>query len=69
MDELDSPRRRSGFADLVVDPHLSGKEDTPYGSILNEVTLCVLGASRIVPRAVNEGSNSAEFQVAHRRGL
>jgi hypothetical protein len=33
----------SGVADFAVDPHLSGKEDTPYGSILNEVTLCVSG--------------------------
>ncbi|KAF5409511.1 MAG: hypothetical protein Udaeo2_02940 [Candidatus Udaeobacter sp.] len=34
---------RPGVADFAVDPHLSGKEDTPYGSILNEVTLCVSG--------------------------
>ncbi|HET6887734.1 MAG TPA: DUF6662 family protein [Candidatus Udaeobacter sp.] len=43
VDELDSSRCRRGVADFAVDPHLSGKEDTPYGSILNEVTLCVSG--------------------------
>ena len=46
VDELDSSRCRPGVADFAVDPHLSGKEDTPYGSILNEVTLLRLRASR-----------------------
>ena len=39
VDELDSSRHRLGFANFVVDPHLSRKEDTPYGSILNEIAL------------------------------
>src|SRR4026208_1713050 len=43
MDELDSRRRRSGFADLVVDPHLSGKEDRCFRSISNPIAP---GASR-----------------------
>ena len=37
MDELDSSRGRTGFADFVADPHLSGKKDTPTGLILNEI--------------------------------
>ena len=41
VDELDSSRHRPGFADFVADPHPSWKEDTPYGSILNEIALCV----------------------------
>jgi hypothetical protein len=52
VDELDSSHCRPGVADFAVDPHLSGKEDTPYGSILNEVTLCVSGrrgSTRKVP--------------------
>jgi len=52
VDELDSSRRRPGAADFAVDPHLSGKEDTPYGSVLNEVTFCVSGrrgSTRKVP--------------------
>ena len=41
VDELDSSRHRPGFANFVADPHPSGKEDTPYGSVLNEIALCV----------------------------
>ena len=41
VDELDSSRYRPGFANLVADAHLSRKEDTPYGSILNEIPFCV----------------------------
>ena len=58
LDELDSSRFRLGFANPVVDPHLSRKEDTSYGLILNEIALCVWR------RALNEVSSGTEFQVA-----
>src|SRR3989441_5996844 len=50
MDELDSSRSRPGFADFVADPHLSRTEDTPRGSILNQVALCPSGRGGSTPK-------------------
>jgi hypothetical protein len=41
VDELDSSRHRPGSANFVADPHPFRKEDTPYGSVLNEIAPCV----------------------------
>ena len=46
VDELDSSRCRPGFADLTADPHLSGKEDTPFGSTSNPIASSVSGRAR-----------------------
>ena len=40
LDELDSSGRRLGFASFVADPHPLGKEDSSYGSLLNEIAVC-----------------------------
>ena len=78
VDELDSSRCRSGFADLVADPHLSGKEDTPFGAISNPVAPCVsrcrgstskVRYPRVPTGHLMRASDRAEFQVAHRRVL
>ena len=41
VDELDSSGHRHRFANFVANPYPFRKEDTPYGSILNEIALCV----------------------------
>jgi hypothetical protein len=41
VDELDTSRCRPGFADLAACSHLSGKEDTPFGSISEPIASCV----------------------------
>jgi len=52
VDELDSSRYRPGFADLTADPHLSGKEDTPFGSISNPIASCVPRRDRQTSKAL-----------------
>ena len=78
VDELDSSGHRHGFANFVADPHPFRKKDTPYGSILNEIALCLWRRRRSTTKVPSlpvstqqliEGSSRAEFQVAHPRGL
>ena len=44
-------RGRPGFAYLAADPHLSGKEDTPFGSISNSLASRVSGCGRPTSKA------------------
>jgi hypothetical protein len=43
VDKLDSSRCRRGFAHLAADPHLSGTENTPFGSISSLIAPWVSG--------------------------
>src|SRR6184192_2423606 len=52
VDQLDSSRYRPGFADLTADPHLSGKEDTPFVSISNPIASGVPGRDRQTSKAL-----------------
>ena len=78
VDELDPSRYRLGSANFVADPHRFRKKDTPYGSILNEIALCLWRRRRsttkvrslsVSTQQLIEGSSRAEFQVANPRGL